>query len=551
MRIGIPREPDPDQPLVSATPDTVRKLVKLGFEVDVERGAGSRAAYTDAAYEAAGAQLTGEDVWSADIVTCLDTPPAEYRSRMRPGATLIARMAPRRNAELIDQLAAEDLTALAMDAVPRISRAQSMDVLSSMANIAGYRAVIEAAANFGRLFTGQVTAAGKVDPATVYVIGAGVAGLAAIGTANSMGAMVKATDLRPEVAEQVESMGAEFVAIPAAAEKSEDGYAKEMTADQAAAAAKLYAEQSAAADIVITTANIPGRKSPVLLTAADVAAMKPGSVIVDMAAANGGNCELTVPGEVTVTDGGVTVIGYTDLAGRLPGQASQLYGQNVVNLFKLITPHKDGKATLDLGDEIVRQITLTASSRGPEVTSSKEEIDDAAQGAVAAYAAADGDGASGAGAPVATTLFPAPPVKVSAAPKPAPAADAAGAGDGAADEASESKPHRWWAWLGGLLGVALILASPAEVSADYLVLMLAVVVGFYVITAVTHSLHTPLMSETNAVSGIILVGAVLQVGSASLAVSVLAFIAIVIASINIFGGFTVTHRMLAMFRQEA
>lgn len=544
MRIGIPREPDPDQPLVSATPDTVRKLVKLGFEVDVERGAGARAAYTDAAYESAGARLTGEDVWSADIVTCLDTPPAEYRSRMRPGATLIARMAPRRNAELIDQLAAADLTALAMDAVPRISRAQSMDVLSSMANIAGYRAVIEAAANFGRLFTGQVTAAGKVDPATVYVIGAGVAGLAAIGTANSMGAVVKATDLRPEVAEQVESMGAEFVAIPAASEKSEDGYAREMTADQAAAAAKLYAEQSAAADIVITTANIPGRTSPVLLTAADVAAMKPGSVIVDMAAANGGNCELTVPGEVTVTEGGVTIIGYTDLAGRLPGQASQLYGQNVVNLFKLITPHKDGRATLDLGDEIVRQITLTASTHGPEVTAGREELDDAAQRAVAAYA-------SGAGAPVATTLFPAPPVKVSAAPKPAPAADAAGAGDGAADEASESRPHRWWAWLGGLLGVALVLASPAEVSADYLVLMLAVVVGFYVITAVTHSLHTPLMSETNAVSGIILVGAVLQVGSANLAVSVLAFIAIVIASINIFGGFTVTHRMLAMFRQEA
>lgn len=544
MRIGIPREPDPDQPLVSATPDTVRKLVKLGFEVDVERGAGARAAYTDAAYESAGARLTGEDVWSADIVTCLDTPPAEYRSRMRPGATLIARMAPRRNAELIDQLAAADLTALAMDAVPRISRAQSMDVLSSMANIAGYRAVIEAAANFGRLFTGQVTAAGKVDPATVYVIGAGVAGLAAIGTANSMGAVVKATDLRPEVAEQVESMGAEFVAIPVASEKSEDGYAKEMTADQAAAAAKLYAEQSAAADIVITTANIPGRTSPVLLTAADVAAMKPGSVIVDMAAANGGNCELTVPGEVTVTEGGVTIIGYTDLAGRLPGQASQLYGQNVVNLFKLITPHKDGRATLDLGDEIVRQITLTASTHGPEVTAGKEELDDAAQSAVAAYA-------SDAGAPVATTLFPAPPVKVSAAPKPAPAADAAGAGDGAADEASESRPHRWWAWLGGLLGVALVLASPAEVSADYLVLMLAIVVGFYVITAVTHSLHTPLMSETNAVSGIILVGAVLQVGSANLAVSVLAFIAIVIASINIFGGFTVTHRMLAMFRQEA
>ena len=424
-------------------------------------------------------------------------------------------MAPARNDELIQEFAGQNVTAVAMDTVPRISRAQSMDVLSSQANVGGYRAVIEAANAFGRLFTGQVTAAGKVPPATVYVIGTGVAGLAAIGTANSMGAVVKATDLRPETAEQVESMGAEFVAIPTASEKSDDGYAKEMTQDQAAAAAKLYAEQSALSDIVITTANIPGRKSPVLLTAADVAKMKPGSVIVDMAAANGGNCELTVPGEVTVTDNGVKIIGYTDLAGRLPAQSSQLYGQNVVNLFKLITPAKDGTPVFDLEDEIVRGITVTKAAE-----------------ATGADAKAD-------------ILWPPPPVKVSAAPAPAaPAADAAAEAE--AEEAPK-KSGLLWKLIAGLLGIALILVSPLAVADEYMVLMLAVVVGFYVITAVTHKLHTPLMSETNAISGIILVGAILQVGSSNIAVAVLAFIAIVVASINIFGGFFVTRRMLTMF----
>ncbi|MDN6387133.1 MAG: Re/Si-specific NAD(P)(+) transhydrogenase subunit alpha, partial [Corynebacterium sp.] len=437
------------------------------------------------------------------------------RGALKSGATLISRLAPGRNDELVRELAEKNVTAIAMDTVPRISRAQSMDVLSSQANIAGYRAVIEAANTFGRLFTGQVTAAGKVPPATVYVIGTGVAGLAAIGTANSMGAVVKATDLRPETAEQVESMGAEFVAIPTASEKSDDGYAKEMTQDQAAAAAKLYAEQSAASDIVITTANIPGRTSPVLLTAADVAKMKPGSVIVDMAAANGGNCELTVAGEVTTTDNGVKIIGYTDLAGRLPAQSSQLYGQNVVNLFKLVTPGKDGQTVLDLDDEIVRGITVTKAQDG-------------------AHAAQDAQ---------AEILWPPPPVKVSAAPAPAPKAEAAPA----AEEEAPAKSTLPWKILAGILGIALVLVSPLEVADEYMVLLLAVVVGFYVITAVTHKLHTPLMSETNAISGIILVGAILQVGSSNIAVAVLAFIAIVVASINIFGGFFVTRRMLTMF----
>lgn len=512
MRIGIPRQPLEDQPLVAATPDTVSKLIKLGYDVSVERGAGERSSYPDRAYADAGALLVGEEVWESDIVTTLDTPPREFRRRMRPGAVLVARMAPGRHPELIDELATDRLTALAMDAVPRISRAQSMDVLSSMANIAGYRAVIEAASNFGRLFTGQVTAAGKVPPAQVYVIGAGVAGLAAIGTANSMGAIVKATDLRPETAEQVESMGAEFVAIPAATEKSADGYAKDMTADQAAAAAKLYAEEAAKADIVITTANIPGRAAPRLLTAADVGAMKPGSVIVDMASANGGNCELTKPGEVYTTENGVTIVGHTDLAGRLPGQASQLYGQNIVNLMKLLTPGKDGIMTLDFEDEITRGITVTYAHDGTT-----------------------------------DIMWPPPPVKVSAAPA---ATEAKEPQAPPAPEPEKKGLGKLFALLGGLLGAALILASPLQVAQEYMVLMLAIVVGFYVITSVTHSLHTPLMSETNAISGIILVGAILQVGSSNWAVTALAFIAIVIASINIFGGFTVTRRMLGMFSRE-
>ncbi|MDO4610411.1 Re/Si-specific NAD(P)(+) transhydrogenase subunit alpha [Corynebacterium sp.] len=524
MRIGVPLEPDPRQPLVAATPETVGKLIALGYDVDVQRGAGADAAYPDDLYAAAGARLVDDEVWDADIITTLDTPPADRLDRIRDGAMLIARLAPGRNPELVDALADRRVTALAMDAVPRISRAQSMDVLSSMANIAGYRAVVEAASAFGRLFTGQVTAAGKVPPATVYVIGAGVGGLAAIGAANSMGAIVKATDLRPEAGEQVESMGAEFIPIPAATEKSSDGYAKEMTSDQAAAAAKLYAEQSAAADIVITTANIPGRRSPVLLTADDVANMRPGSVIVDMAAANGGNCELTVPGETIVTDGGVTIIGHRDLAGRLPGQASQLYGQNIVNLLKLITPDKDGVPVLDLDDEIIRGITVTRL-------------------------ADDGDRR-------ADILWPPPPVQVSLSP-------AADKQEEMARRAHADAPEKVSVFgsggVGGriglavavLLGAALVLVSPASVSANYMVLTLAIVLGFYVISNVTPTLHTPLMSETNAISGIVLVGAILVVGSSNLIVSALAFAAIVASSVNIFGGFAITHRMLGMFRKEA
>lgn len=516
MRIGVPKEPTPDQTLVAATPDTVKKLSKLGYEVLVEQGAGEKAAYLDEQYLAAGAQIVDtQAAWQTDIVTVLDTPPTNYLDLVRPGALLIARMAPARHPETVDALVERGITGFAMDTVPRISRAQSMDVLSSMSNVSGYRAVIEAAESFGRLFTGQVTAAGKIPPAKVYVIGVGVAGLAAIGTANSMGAQVSATDVRSETAEQAESVGATFVPIPIAQEKSDDGYAKEMSADQADAATKLYTEQAACHDIVITTANIPGRRSPLLITKEAVAAMAPGSVIVDMAAAGGGNCELTLPGEKVVTENGVTIIGYTDLAGRLPGQSSQLYGQNIVNLFKLITPEKDGNYVLDMEDEVVRGITV---SKGGE------------------------------------NMFPPPPIKVHAAPAPEKTesvADAAEMARKKAEAAASKKRKRLlWAAVGVILGLALIAATPKPLIPYYFILMLAIVVGFYVITSVTHSLHTPLMSETNAISGIILVGAILQVGSANPLVSALSFLAILVASINIFGGFSVTHRMLAMFRGE-
>jgi NAD(P) transhydrogenase subunit alpha len=395
-----------------------------------------------------------------------------------------------------------------MDAVPRISRAQSLDVLSSMANIAGYRAVIESANEFGSLFTGQVTAAGKVPPAKVLVVGAGVAGLAAIGTASSLGAIVRSFDARPEVAEQVESMGAEFLRIDVEdTGPSATGYAKEMGEDFNRKAAELYAEQARDVDIVITTALIPGKPAPRLLTEEMVASMKPGSVIVDMAAANGGNVAGSRPDERVVTDNGVIILGYTDLPGRLPTQASQLFGTNLVNTLKLTTPGKDGQLVLDLDDPVVRGMTVVQSGE---------------------------------------VLWPPPPVQVSAAPA------------AAAPPAEPPPPKKKMSdgtrlsLIGGVAAVFLLISafSPEPFLGHFMVFALSVVIGFYVIGNVHHALHTPLMSVTNAISGIILVGALLQVGHEDFWVSVLAFIAILVASINVFGGFTVTARMLEMFKRE-
>ena len=515
MRIGIPKDPHAGQKLVAASPDGVKKIIKLGYEVCVESDAGAQADYYDDQYEAAGATIVSKDeAWGADIVVCLDTPPDEELALMRDGSTLIARLNPWGNDALIEEFQRRGMTALAMDAVPRISRAQSLDVRSSMMNVAGYRAVVEAAGEFGRTFTGQVTAAGKTQPAKVYVIGVGVAGLAAIGTAGSMGAVVSATDVRPEVADQVESLGGTFVEIPVKQE-SADGYAKALDEEQQKLTLAVYTEQCAKSDIVITTAQVPGRPAPLLITAEAVAGMKPGSVIVDMgASALGGNCELSRVGEVVHTDNGVTIIGYDDLPSRLPGQASQLYGQNIVNFLKLTTPEKDGVLALNMDDEVQRGVTVTLSGEG---------------------------------------TWPPPPVQVSAAPKVRPKAASA---EGETEEEYDEDEHKvlgllWKAFL-GVVAVALIVAAPIEMTEHFFVFALACVIGFYVITNVTHTLHTPLMSVTNAISGIIVVGALVQVaGSGNLAVMVMATIAIAIASINIFGGFLVTHRMLKMFERSS
>ena len=514
MRIGIPKEPFAGQSLVAGTPDTVKKLIKLGYEVCVEAGAGAKASYFDDQYEAAGAAIVSkEEAWGADIVTCLDTPTDAELALLREGATLIARMNPWGNDELIERFHTMGITALAMDAVPRLSRAQSLDVRSSMMNVAGYRAVIEAANEFGRTFTGQVTAAGKTQPAKVYVIGVGVAGLSAIGTAGSMGAQVSATDVRPEVADQVESLGGTFVEIPVKQE-SADGYAKALDEEQQKLTLAVYTEQCAKNDIVITTAAVPGRPAPLLVTAEAVAGMKPGSIVVDMGASElGGNCELSRVGEVVRTDNGVTIIGYNDLPGRMPGQTSQLYGQNIVNFLKLATPGKDGQLQLDEEDDVVRGVTVTL----------------------------DGE-----------IMWPPPPVNVSAAPKkeePAKKEE-----NIIADNSEDSRKVRglWWKALLAILGVAIIAAAPSEMTGHFFVFELAVVVGFYVITNVTHALHTPLMSVTNAISGIIIVGSLLLMGAGGdIAVLVMATIAIAIAAINIFGGFLVTHRMLKMFERSS
>lgn len=506
MLIGIPKESRSDQTLVASSPDTVGKLIKLGYEVCIESGAGEKASYYDDQYAAAGAEVVDKGtVWGSDIVTCLDMPENDQLALMKKGAVLLSRLNPTSNPDRVEKFSQMGITAMALDMVPRTSRAQALDVRSSMMNVAGYRAVIEAASAFGRLFSGQVTAAGKVAPAKVYIIGVGVAGLSAIGTAGSMGAQVFATDVRADVADQVESLGATFVEIPVKQESS-DGYAKALDEDEQKRVLQVYADQAAKCDVVITTAQVPGRPAPVLITEEAVAGMRPGSVIVDMGASPlGGNCMLSKPGEVVVTDNGVTIIGYMDLPSRLPGQASQLFGQNIVNLFKMVTKAKDGSPVWDMNDIIVRGMTVTLDGQ---------------------------------------VMWPPPPVSVSVAPAQKPTAVPVEA-DGAAEE--KKGGGLWWKALLGLLGVALILAAPESMTSHFVVFELAVVVGFYVITGVSHSLHTPLMSVTNAISGIIIVGAILLIGSSNPVVAALSFIAMVIASINIFGGFLVTNRMLKMF----
>lgn len=510
MRIGVPKERAANEARVAATPKTVEQLLKLGFSVAVEQGAGQAASFGDQAFQDAGAVITdSHEIWQADIILKVNAPDAREVALLQPGTTLISFIWPAQNPELLQQLAGRQVTVLAMDSVPRISRAQSLDALSSMANIAGYRAIVEAAHEFGRFFTGQITAAGKVAPAKVMVIGAGVAGLAAIGAAGSLGAIVRAFDTRPEVKEQVQSMGAEFLELDFEEEAgSGDGYAKVMSEAFIQAEMALFAAQAQEVDIIVTTALIPGRPAPKLITREMVASMKAGSVIVDLAAQTGGNCELTVADQITVTENGVRIIGYTDLPSRLPTQSSQLYGTNLVNLLKLLCKEKNGEVVIDFDDTVIRGVTVV--NRG-EIT------------------------------------WPAPPIQVSAQPK----AAAAKAEPQVSAPTEPPSPFKKYAFL----ALAIILfgwlanVAPREFLSHFTVFALACVVGYYVVWNVSHALHTPLMSVTNAISGIIVVGALLQIGHGGW-VSFFSFIAVLIASINIFGGFTVTQRMLKMFRKN-
>ncbi len=521
MMIGVPREVHPGERRVAATPETVQQLIKLGFAVTVQAGAGEAASFGDAAYDAAGASVVPDAsslYAAADIVLKVRAPqllgdgPQHEADHLRSGQALLSFIWPAQQPALLERLAARGVTVLAMDAVPRISRAQKLDALSSMANIAGYRAIIEAAQHFGRFFTGQITAAGKVPPAKVMVIGAGVAGLAAIGTARSLGAIVRAFDTRPEVKQQIESMGAEFLEMDFVEEGSgQGGYAKQMSAAFIEAEMALFAAQSKEVDIIVTTALIPGKPAPKLITEAMVASMKQGSVIVDLAAEQGGNCECTVPGTVNVVHG-VSVVGYTDLPSRLPTQSSQLYGTNLRHLLTDLTPGKDGQIVVNMEDDVIRTATVIK------------------------------DG---------VITWPAPPLKVPAiAPAKPAAAIVAAPKHGEAGPPASATGTAVTMVLGALLFALVGLYAPAAFLPHFTVFVLACFVGYQVVWNVTPALHTPLMSVTNAISGIIVIGALLQVSSPSALVQGIAAFSVLIATINIAGGFRVTARMLNMFRKD-
>ncbi len=523
MKIGAPREVFPGEKRVALTPQSAQALKKLGYDCVVESGAGEAARFSDDAYRAAGVEVVPDAAAlyaAADIVAKVRAPEGAELDHLRSGQILIGFLWPAQNPDLLETLKAKGVTALAMDMVPRISRAQKMDALSSMANIAGYRAVIEAGNNFGRFFTGQITAAGKVPPAKVLVVGAGVAGLAAIGTAVSLGAITHAFDVRPEVAEQIESMGAQFVFLDF--EESQDsaatgGYAAPQSEEFRAKQLAKFRELAPEMDIVITTALIPGRPAPKLWTEDMVAMMKPGSVIVDLAAERGGNCDLTVPDQSIETPNGVRIIGYTDFPSRMATQASSLYATNIRHMMDDLTPAKDGQPVVNMEDDVIR-------------------------GALATHAG--------------EITFPPPPPKVKAiaAAKPKPKAVEKTAEQKAARELAEVRKAGNQTSLMLAVGGALLLligtVAPASFMQHFIVFVLAVFVGYHVIWNVSHALHTPLMAITNAISSIIILGALLQVASSSVIVIILAALSILMASVNIFGGFLVTRRMLAMFQKS-
>jgi NAD(P) transhydrogenase subunit alpha len=513
MKIGVPREIHAGEQRVATTPDVASQLIKLGYSVAVEAGAGAAAKFPDSEYEAAGCEIlaSADEVWKqSDIIMKVRAPEQGEEQKLRSDQTLISLIMPGQNPELLETLTKSGGTTLAMDMVPRISRAQKMDVLSSMANIAGYRAVVEASQHFGRFFTGQITAAGRIPPAKVLVIGAGVAGLSAIGAAKSMGAIVRSFDTRPEVKEQVESMDAEFLMLDFEEDEDgsgEGGYAKVMSDEFIAAEMALFAEQAKEVDIIITTALIPGKPAPRLITAEHVELMTEGSVIVDLAAETGGNCELTEPGKVVVKNG-VTIIGYTDLPSRLATQSSQLYATNLRHLLSDMTPEKDGQLVVDFEDEVVRGATICK----------------------------DGE-----------TTYPPPAPKISAAP-PKPAEEPAPVAPVEEKKPSVAGPIIGMI-VGGLALLGLGAVAPPSFMAHFTVFVLACFVGYMVIWNVTAALHTPLMSVTNAISSIIIIGALLQISSTDKVIMWIAIVTAGITAVNIAGGFAVTRRMLDMFRK--
>lgn len=515
MKVGIPSEISPNELRVAATPKTVKRLQKQGFEVNIQKGAGVKANYSDKEFEEAGAKIvnTAAEIYGqSDIVLKVKEPAAEEVAMMRENLVLLSYLWPAQNQELLQKLADKKVNAIAMDAIPRISRAQKMDVLSSMANIAGYRAVIEGSYHFGRFLNGQITAAGKVEPAKVLVIGAGVAGLAAIGAAHSLGAIVRAFDTRREVAEQIESMGASFLTV----EIQEDGatasgYSKEMSKEFIEAEMKLFLEQAKEVDIIITTAQIPGRPAPKLILDYHVAAMKPGSVIVDLAASTGGNCVLTKNGEIFNTENGVTIVGKLN---QLPTQASQLYGNNLCHL--LDDMGKAEKFKIDMNDAVVSRAMVTYNGK-INWPPAPLQVSPTAGGAAKKVAAPSAE-----------------EIKLSE------------------EEQAKKKLVSTLislAVVGGLLWMVGAYAPPAFIQ-HFTVFVLAVFVGWQLITNVAHALHTPLMAVTNAISGIIVVGGLLQTkNDAASIMTILASVAILVASINIVGGFVVTYRMLKMFKK--
>ena len=521
MKIGVPAESQAGEARIALTPDSALQLQKMGHECLIQKGAGIASGFTDEMYSDAGVKIiaTAATLFKqADIILKVHAPTDAEIKRLDSTKTVASFFWPAQNEAKLKAVAKTGATALAMDMVPRISRAQKMDALSSMANIAGYRAVIEAGNQFGRFFTGQITAAGKVPPAKVLVIGAGVAGLAAIGTAQSLGAIVRAFDVRPEVAEQIESMGAEFLMLEFEEDGSgEGGYAKPASPEFIEKEMALFREQAPEVDIVITTALIPGRPAPKLWPAEMVGLMKPGSVVIDLAAEQGGNCDLTKAGEIIVSDNNVKIVGYTDFPSRMANQSSTLYATNLRHLLDDLTPEKDGVINVNMEDDVIRGATICHHS---EVT------------------------------------FPPPPPKVQAIGKaaaPAPEPELSAEEKAAQAVAAERAIGRRQAGLlavGGLFMLVLGNYAPASFMQHFIVFALACFVGFQVIWNVSHSLHTPLMAVTNAISGIIIIGALLQLGSPDGLVNILAAISVLIATINIVGGFMVTRRMLAMFQKS-